>query len=96
MRHRARSQVPNSGAERHYYDMIKDWVTWLYDEHCFCPENKDKEFSAMTNITCYISSPGTEHGGVCESRKIRCVFPVLAISEMTCADFVRACLPGVS
>jgi hypothetical protein len=68
--------------------MIRDWVSWLYTEHCFCPEDKDKEFSAMTNITCYISSPGTEHGGVCDNRRVRCVCAVFAHWRL-CAGLTR-------
>ena len=65
------AQIPVSGHVLIYYNMIRDWVLRCYDDHCFCPDNKDSRFDASSNIAAYISSPGTELGGVSEARNVR-------------------------
>jgi hypothetical protein len=68
---KSKMQVPSSGHGLHNYTMIKEWITGLYDGNCFCPDDKDKPFDTMLNISCYVTSPGTEFGGVSDARDAR-------------------------
>jgi hypothetical protein len=48
------------------YNSIRTWVKDLHDTWSFCPDKSDCPISS-SNITHYISSPGTDMGAVCES-----------------------------
>ena len=66
-----REQIPVDGIHRQNYNAIKAWVTECYDNYCFCPCENDKLFDASSNVSCYISSPGNQYGGISETSGAR-------------------------
>jgi hypothetical protein len=64
-------QVPTEEDDLRIFNMIRDWVVYLRDQHCFCPEDVDKPLDFTYNVKCYISSPGTEAGNVNDTRGTR-------------------------
>ena len=52
------------------FNEIRKWVKDLGDDWCFCPDKADMPVS-RSNITSYISSPGTDMGAINESAGVR-------------------------
>jgi hypothetical protein len=52
------------------FNEIRKWVKDLGDDWCFCPEKADAAIS-RSNITSYISSPGTDMGAINETAGVR-------------------------
>lgn len=58
---------PVHSARRRSYNSVKTWIDWLMQNHCFCPLEFERPFDSASNITCYVSTPGTFEGGVNDS-----------------------------
>jgi len=64
-------QVPQTGRGKRCHESIRTWVLWLLANRCFCPSEYDRPFDVGDNVSCYISSPGNEEGGVGESQEVK-------------------------
>lgn len=64
-------QVSRTVRGRKCHSAIRNWILWLVKNHCFCPEEFDRPFDYDSNVSCYISSPGTEEGGVNETTEVK-------------------------
>lgn len=58
-------------AARHYLDAIRTWVTLCATERCFAPEDPDQPYDPESNISPYLSSPGTMQGGVNDGSRLK-------------------------
>jgi hypothetical protein len=52
----------------HTARLISEWIKWLANHNCFCPEDSNRPLDTFSNIKCYISSPADQDGRVtCDS-----------------------------
>ena len=64
-------QVPRGGAGKHYYRALQTWVTLCATERCFAPDDPEQPYDPESNISPYLSSPGTMQGGVNEASRLK-------------------------
>ena len=80
---RIEPQAPTSASNTtviRYHNNIRRWVSWLGDTHCFCPAKAEMTYST-SNITHYISTPGTDMGAADESPDVQSVLRVRVDSK---------------
>jgi hypothetical protein len=63
--------VPRSGAGKHYFRALQTWVTLCATERCFAPDDPEQPYDPESNISPYLSSPGTMQGGVNEASRLK-------------------------
>lgn len=64
-------QVSRTHEGRRCHEAIRAWVQWLLDHNCFCPGQYDRPFDPDSNVTCYITTPGTVDGGINEGSNFK-------------------------
>lgn len=72
-------QVPPAQTSRgRSHEMIKKWIQWLADNHCFCPEDSNRPYDSQTNVKDYISSPGHADGSANTDRGVKRILRMFA------------------